>query len=180
MFKLCNSGIDFLPTEIMKEDKISGWLATDYMKVIKVFLWLFRNYGLIIENKYNNPSINPMKCNTKTYLTYLKLYNLNIPKILEDRRDIVWKHKELMIMNSKMIRQVKIEPIVRALHELAAQLMTLNEINIENHKIHLKQYTNELNNINKLAKTMTNDSNKKSIRLLQYNNLNLNNLLYEI
>ena len=49
---------------MMKEDKTSGWLETDYIKVMKVFLWLFRNYGLNIESKYDNPSINPMKYST--------------------------------------------------------------------------------------------------------------------
>ena len=71
-----------------------------------------------------------MKCNTKTYLTYLKLYNLNIPKILEDRRDIVWKHKELMTMNSKMIRQVKIEPKNKNVYLFTCLVQAFNILNL--------------------------------------------------
>ena len=35
---LYNSGIDFLLTKMFKEDKTSGWLATDYIKFIKLIL----------------------------------------------------------------------------------------------------------------------------------------------
>ena len=88
----------------MKEDKTSDWLATDYIKVMNVFPWLFRNYRLIIDNKYDNPSINYIKYNAKMCLTYLKLCNLNIPKSLENRCNAVWKYKDSMTINSKMIR----------------------------------------------------------------------------
>ena len=108
-----------------------------------------------------------MKYNTKMCLTYLKLHNLNIPKSLEDRCNIVRKYKNSMIINSKIIRQVKIESIVWVLHKLATQLMIPNETYIENCKIHIKQHINKLNDINKLAKTIINDSNKKPIWLLQ-------------
>ena len=36
IFDLCDSGIDFLPTEFMKDNKIIGWLGANYNKVNKV------------------------------------------------------------------------------------------------------------------------------------------------
>ena len=44
----------------------------------------------------------------------------------------------------------------------------------------MKQYLNELNNINKLAKYITNNDSDKPIWLLQYNNVNIPNLLLDI
>ena len=73
MFESCNPGIDFLPSEMMKEDKITGWLATDYMKVMKVWLWLLRSCGLIIKCKCDNASVEPTNYTAKICSAYLKL-----------------------------------------------------------------------------------------------------------
>ena len=45
----------------MNEDRTTGCLATDLMKVMTAWLWLFQNYGLIVENKYDNASVDPTK-----------------------------------------------------------------------------------------------------------------------
>ena len=37
IFDLCNLGIDFLPAEVMKGNKTTGWLNADYNKVNKVW-----------------------------------------------------------------------------------------------------------------------------------------------
>ena len=36
LFKLFNSGADFLPADMLKEEKRTGWCATDLMKAVKV------------------------------------------------------------------------------------------------------------------------------------------------
>ena len=35
-FNLCNSGIDFLPTEVMKGDKTTAWLGSNFNRINKV------------------------------------------------------------------------------------------------------------------------------------------------
>ena len=86
MFELCNSDIDFLPSEMMNEDRTTGWLAINLMKVIKVWLWLFRNYGLIIENKHDDVSVDHTKYNAKMCSACLKLRNENIPLTLSEKK----------------------------------------------------------------------------------------------
>ena len=36
-FDLCDSGMDFLPAEVMKGDKTTGWLGADHNKLNKVW-----------------------------------------------------------------------------------------------------------------------------------------------
>ena len=49
MFDLCDSGIDFLPTEVMKGDKPTGWLGADYNKVNKVWPYVWRNFHSLVK-----------------------------------------------------------------------------------------------------------------------------------
>ena len=51
MFDLCDSGIDFLPTEVMKGDKTTGWLGADYDKVNKVWPYVWRNFDSLVNKK---------------------------------------------------------------------------------------------------------------------------------
>ena len=46
--------------------------------------------------------------------------------------------------------------------------------------MHIKQHLNELNAIDMLFKSMTNESNKKPIWLLSQNNMNITQLLNDI
>ena len=48
MFDLCDSGIDFLPAEVMKGDKTTGWLGADYNKVNKVWPYVWRNFDSLV------------------------------------------------------------------------------------------------------------------------------------
>ena len=57
--------------------------------------------------------------------------------------------------------------------KLAAQVITSNANNIENAKIHINQFLNELHKIDQLHKSISNNDNNKPIWLSQYNNLNL-------
>ena len=60
------------------------------------------------------------------------------------KREVVSKQKNQMTTNSKNVRKVKIEPIIRSSYKMTDQLMTSNENNIDDCKIHMKQCLNEL------------------------------------
>ena len=65
-----------------------------------------------------------------------------------------------MTISSKNVRKVKVEPIIRSSHKMITQLMTSNEKNIDDCKTHIKQYVNELNTIDTLIKSITNERKK--------------------
>ena len=112
MFESCNSGIDFLPSQMMKEDKTTGCLTTYCMKVIKVWLWLFRDYGLIVESKHDNTSVEPTNQAAKMCSTFLKSHNEIIIESIAEKDEPVRKYNKSMIMNSKNVRKVKVERII--------------------------------------------------------------------
>ena len=62
-----------------------------------------------------------------------------------------------MLRNSKKLKKNKFEPLIRASHTLAAQIMTSDENNAENMKIHIKLCLNELHTMDLLCKKTTND-----------------------
>ena len=37
LFEISNSGIDFLPNELLKGDRTTGWLGSDFTKIAKVW-----------------------------------------------------------------------------------------------------------------------------------------------
>lgn len=92
LFDSCNSGIDFLPIEIMNGDKTTGWIA-DCNRTTKVWCCLWRNFDAIIENKFQNPSMETMKHTGKMCLIYLKLCNKPIPSKIDEKRKSASEHK---------------------------------------------------------------------------------------
>ena len=100
LFELYYLNKDFLPTEILKDDKIIGQLTSDLTKVMIVWLWLFRNYGIIIKNTFSNINFDVKKHNVKIYTICLKLCNIKVPNKLSKKRKVVIKHKQLMASNS--------------------------------------------------------------------------------
>lgn len=70
-------------------------------------------------------------------LTYLKLYNEIIHKIIDDKCKVASKHKISMKMNSKNMLKVKAEPIILSLYKITVQSIIFNEENIDNCKIHI-------------------------------------------
>ena len=72
---------------MINENRTTGWLATCFVKVTKVWLWLFQSYGLIIENKHDNTSVDPPKHNAKMCSACLKLHNEKIPLTLAEKRE---------------------------------------------------------------------------------------------
>ena len=92
---------------------------------------------------------------------YLNLYNLNVPDKLADKRVAIKSHKEFMPNRTKCSKQIRLKPLLQSLFKLAAQIMTLNESNIDNIKIYIKQYLNKLHHANKLSKKLTNSKKEK-------------------
>ena len=96
IFDLCDSGIDFLPAEVMKSYKTTGWLGADYNKVNKVWPHVWRNFDSLVKKKYDNQSKVSLEYTSKMCTTYLKLYNLHIPEKINDKRKAVLEHKKTM------------------------------------------------------------------------------------
>ena len=82
---------------------------------------------------------------------------------MPEKYEVVIKYKQSMASNSWSLRNAKIELIIRIPYKMAIQLMISNKENINNCTIHMKQYLNKLNEINKLVKYITNDNSNKSI-----------------
>ena len=47
---LSKSGIDFLPTELLKDDNSSGWIANDYVKFVKSMPWIFITFDTMLKS----------------------------------------------------------------------------------------------------------------------------------
>ena len=82
-----------------------------------------------------------------------------------------------MKCKSNKIKEIKIHPIIITSYKLAAQLMAPKEKNIEHVKIHHKQCLNELHEIDKTSKLLSNETKKKPMWLSQCNNVNVMTLI---
>ena len=106
LFELRNSGIIFLPAEILKEQKTISWFATNFTKVMKVWLQLFRNHAIIIENKFITTNFDLQNRNARLSSTYLKLRDLSFSEKLPDACEAVINHKKLMTSNSRNLKKI--------------------------------------------------------------------------
>ena len=177
MFILCDSGIDFLPTEVMKGDKgdkTTGWLGADFNKTNKIWPWMWRNVDSYMRKKFDTLLVDANEHASKMCIAYLKLYNLPIPAKPNDKRSAAMNYKKESL-NSKSIasNDLKIESLVRTTYVLTAQLKTSNEQNIENLILYYKQCIYELHHFDQKMKIISNERDKKPIWQMQYNNLNV-------
>ena len=65
--------------------------------------------------------------------------------------------------NNKDLKETHLQPLLRSSYKLSAQVMTSDANDIENVKIHIKQYLNELCKIDQLHKKISNNENDKPI-----------------
>ena len=93
-FYLCNSGINFLPAEVMKGDKTTGWLVSDCSKINKVWLWIWQNINNLVFKKFNTTLVDTTKHASKMRIACLKFYNQPIPAKINNRRNTVLEHKK--------------------------------------------------------------------------------------
>ena len=167
------SGIDVAPSEKLNDDSTSGWIAMDYAKHIKMILWTCRHFNRILDKKLSSVSTTHVKHqNSKVCTACLNLFNLEVPKNLKDKQKAVEDHRLSMEEHTDELANVKVLPIIFHSFKLVAQLMTSNETNSNNCKIHVKQFLNKLHGIDLLIK---NDEikNNKPTWLYQYNNMNI-------
>ena len=113
------------------------------------------------------------KYNSKIHIAYLNLHNLDILDKLKYKRAAIKLHKESMSNKTKYLKKITLELLLQSSFKLAMQIMTLNESNIDNIKIYIKEYLNELHHADKLTKKFINSEKEKPIWLAQYNNFNL-------
>ena len=173
LFQISTSGIDFLPNELLKGDRTTGWIGSDFIRIAKVWLYVWRDYGTRLKNKLYDPDISAKKYSSKMCIAYLKLHNIDVPDKIADKRKAVTKHQQSMKCKSSKIKEMKINPIIISSYELAAQLMGSKQKNTEHVKMHYKQYLIELHEIDKIAKQLSNDTSKKPVWLSQHNNVNV-------
>ena len=177
LFEISNSGIDFLPNELLKGDRTTGWLGSDFTKIAKVWPYVWRLYDNALQKDLNNPDISVTKYSSKMRVAYLKLYNIEVPAKIGEKQKAVAKHQQSMKCKSNKIKEIKIHPIIITSYKLAAQLMAPKEKNIEHVKIHCKQYLNKLHEIDKLSKLLSNETKKKPMWLSQCNNVKVMTLI---
>ena len=94
-FHLCNSGIDFLPAEVMKNDKTAGKLGSDYNKIDKVWCWVWKNDNSFTCKRFNTALLDTTKYTSKMRSAYLKLRNLPILEKIDDKRNVVLEEKNI-------------------------------------------------------------------------------------
>ena len=175
IFDLCNSGIDFLPSELMKGNNTTGWLGSDFNKFSIVWPYAWRNFDKLVSQKFDQASIDTNKYTSKMCFSYLKLHNLlPIPLKIDDKRKAVRQHK-LDSLNSKKYKknELKLEYLIRTSYTLMAQLKTSDEENVENLHTCYKQCLHESHHLDQKLKTITNSKEKKPIWNMQCNNVNV-------
>ena len=65
IFDLCNSGIDFLLSELMKYNNTTGWLGSDFNKFSIVWLYALCNFDNLVSEKFDQVSIDTNKYTSK-------------------------------------------------------------------------------------------------------------------
>ena len=69
IFNLCDLGIDFLPVEVIKGNKTTGWLGAKYSKVNKFLPYIWCNFDSLINKKFDNLSMKRIEYTSKMYTT---------------------------------------------------------------------------------------------------------------
>ena len=150
---------------MLKGDRTTGLLGSDFTKIAKVWPYVWRLYDNALQKHLNNPEISVTKYSLKMCVTCLKSYNIEVPAKIGEKQKAVAKHQQSMKCKSNKIKEIKIHPIIITSYKLAAQLMAPKEKNIEDVKIHCKQYLNELHEIDKLSKLLSNKTKKNPMWL---------------
>ena len=82
----------------------------------------------------------------------MKLYNIQIPGKSPRKRDTATSCKEFMLNRVKRSKKIILKPLLVSSFKFAAKIMTSDESNVDNAKIHIKQHLNELHHADKLFK----------------------------
>ena len=92
MEQLLAAGIDFGPNAMLRDEKTSGWIASDYLRLSKVMPWVFKDMDNIMKLMFQeNEDID--KHTSKMCRNYLMLHNQVTPETLKEKRASVKKTK---------------------------------------------------------------------------------------
>ena len=96
-------------------------------------------------------------------VAYLKLHNIEISRKLADKRYVARSHEESTLNKSKRLKKISLKILLQSSFKLVAQIMTSNDNNTDNLKIHIKYYLNELNRADNLFKKIENSKKDKLV-----------------
>ena len=85
MEQLASSGADFVPKEILVNNKIIGWIGNNYVCTSKIVSYMYRHMDMFIEAK-SKEEINVNNYSSKMYKNYLLLYNLLVPSTIKQKK----------------------------------------------------------------------------------------------
>ena len=96
MEQLAKSGIEFVPEEILTNDKTTWQIANDYVRTGKFLPYLCRNMdSLLTTNSMDETNAKDYK--SKMCKNYLNLRNLQVPNALKEKREAVLKNMQILI-----------------------------------------------------------------------------------
>ena len=108
---LLKLGTDFVPAEIIKDNKTYGWIANDFENLSRVIPWLYKAMDLFLEYKFQGNE-NMKIYNSKACKNYLTLCNQPIPYKLKDKRTAILSHHEKMKAKKEELQHVKVQPYI--------------------------------------------------------------------
>ena len=137
MEQLLVAGIDFGPNVVLKDEKTSGWIASDYLRLCKVMPWVFKDMDYIFKLMFIKND-NPNTCTAKMCKNYLLLQNQDVPSTLKDKRAAVKKHKDLLKEDAEKLKEVMVKPLLWSLHKMISNIMGSDGSNVMKLQIHIK------------------------------------------
>ena len=173
------AGIDFGPNVVLKDEKTSGWIASDYLRLCKVMPWVFKDMDYIFNLMFIKND-NPNTCTAKMCKNYLLLQNQDVPSTLKDKRAAVKKHKDLLKEDAEKLKKVMVKPLLWSLHEMISNIMGSDGSNVMKLQMHIKQHMNEFHKMDQLLKTVMNDTKETPRWISQYNHLNIDSVIDDI
>ena len=156
---LLKSGAEFVPTEIIKDDKTAGWNENDYVEFSRLISLSHKDMDFFLEHKFKGNE-NMKNYNSKACKNYLTLCNQPTPDKLKDTRKEVFSHREQMKVKKKELKNFKVQPCIIAGHKLVSNIITASHHDAENLKTHIKKHSNEISALDKLFNAMTNKKNE--------------------
>ena len=93
----------------------------------------------LLENKFQRND-NMKDCNRKICKNYLTICHLSVPNKLKDERAAAAVHRELTKERSRELKHVEVQPHACSRCKLAAHVVTSDQTNADNLKIHMKQH----------------------------------------
>ena len=179
MQQLLVAGIDFGPNVVLKNEKTSGWIASDYLRLAKVMPWVFKDMDYIMKIMFIKND-NPFTHAAKMCKNYSIIHNLDMPDTLKEKRTTIKNHKESLKENMDILKELKFQPMLCSLHKMISNIMASDGTNFMKLQIHIKQYLNEFHKMDQLLKKLKNETGEIPRWISQYNHLNIDSVIDDI